>query len=369
MLWGLMIVSVLLFWLLGLVAYRLGLMEVFYCKITLAIVMMMLLAGYWHRRDTLLFASLFLLLIELEAFSAILGAIYYRFVAVYPFFVVLGFFYFYSMRTALWLTFGHLLTWSLFVLLSYQAHSDNPVYDLVTLVSLFSSIFVVVLAGIIYHVSTEITFQRLKHAHAQKALLIQEIHHRTKNNLNKIASTLGLQILRLQRGYREAPERTLEKNKLRIEAMVLVHEALYRSHNLNAVDAKTYLDDLISLIEKSYGRSPELTIDADAITLPPETMLRLGTVVNELYTNTLWHTRPHDPICVSIHLQQHGNAYEMIYRQSGHATRIDPHLFEESRGLGMMLVRLSVQEMQGYLVIESTASDLRFGIVFASHHA
>lgn len=224
-------------------------------------------------------------------------------------------------------------------------------------------LFILVL-GIVYHLSIETAFRDLQHANAQKEILLKEIHHRIKNNLNKMASGLGLQILRLHRGHNDDPEEILRKNKLRIEAMALVHEALYRSEDLVNVNVDEYMHRLLILIDQAYDHTHIVTIHATKVTLSPGKILRLGTILNELYTNTLKHTDPDHPIHVEIHLIQTESHCTLTYHQTGHPNTIDPDTLTQSHGLGMMLVRLSVEEMGGGMTTESIPGELRFSLRF-----
>jgi two-component sensor histidine kinase len=224
-------------------------------------------------------------------------------------------------------------------------------------------LFIVVL-GVVYHLSIETAFRDLQHANAQKEILLKEIHHRIKNNLNKMSSALGLQILRLHRGHTDDPEEILRKNKLRIEAMALVHEALYQSKDLANVNVDEYMHRLLTLIDQAYDHTHIVTINASKVTLSPEKILRLGTILNELYTNTLKHTDPDHSIHVDIHLTQTDEHCTLTYHQSGHPNTIDPDVLLQSHGLGMMLIRLSVQEMNGKLTMDSTPGNFLLNITF-----
>jgi two-component sensor histidine kinase len=103
----------------------------------------------------------------------------------------------------------------------------------------------------------------------------------------------------------------------------------------------------------------------ESISLSLEKILRLGTILNELYTNSIKHTQADKVVHIDINFTQTNGSCELIYRQSGHMDQIDLKKLQESHGLGMMLVRLSVEEMDGDLAIESTQNDLRFTITFS----
>ncbi len=230
---------------------------------------------------------------------------------------------------------------------------------------ILGAIFVIAI-GLFYHVAVERTYRELAKANAQKELLLKEIHHRIKNNLNKMASALGLQIFRLQRGYHEEPESILRKNKLRIEAMALVHEALYRSDDLTNVGVDAYIRELIELIRQTYDYHQPVDVNAEGVSLPIEKILRLGTIINELYTNTVKHTREPKDVSVTITLHRHGHKhYLFTYAQEGSVDGISTEAIEKHHGLGMMLVELSAREMNGEMTMEVSTDGVKFKVLFS----
>ena len=368
MLAGLFLVTALLFMFFALLAAYMGHSDIFRLKLGLAVTMMALFFAYRTFGNTTLFALLFLLVIEFESVSAMFGGHFYDFVTIYPFFSIFGFFFFFTLRMALGLTLLHYLFWIGFALLQYDMNAENPVFHLVPLLNMVSTTLVVVFVGILYHISTEITYERLEQANRQKAILIKEIHHRIKNNLNKIASMLGLQMIRLKKGKETSPEEILMKNKLRIETMAMVHDALYRTSDLANVDAGHYFRNLARLIGDAYGKNLELEISTEGIRIPTDTMLRLGTIVNELLTNSVKYAVPgeRDTVKIGIDLQKEGDRCTMHYRQYGSAT-VDTGRFETSEGLGMTLIRLTAQEMDGTFNTVKHGDVLMFVLTFRCH--
>lgn len=244
-------------------------------------------------------------------------------------------------------------------------HVDSAMFDKDAIqVYTFGAIFILSF-GTFYQLAVEESYRQLQHANAQKALLLQEIHHRIKNNLNKIASALGLQILRVRQGHSVSPEEILTANKLRIEAMSLVHEALYHSEDIARVDMAAYTRKLLDLIARTHDRTLPVHLEAAEVTLPPDKVLRVGTILNELITNTLKHTSPNDPgLQINIALMPEADSCCLTYTQTGHPDPVKPETLTHSKGLGMMLIRLSAEEMGGSLAIQSEQNTLTFTIVF-----
>ncbi len=244
-------------------------------------------------------------------------------------------------------------------------HADSAMFDKDAIqVYAFGAIFILAF-GTFYQLAVEESYRQLQHANAQKALLLREIHHRIKNNLNKIASALGLQILRLRQGHSISSEEILTANKLRIEAMSLVHEALYHSEDIARVDMAAYTRKLLDLIARTHDRTLPVHLEAAEVTLPPDKALRAGTILNELVTNTLKHTPADDPnLQIGITLMSEEDSCRLTYTQTGHPDPVKPETLTHSKGLGMMLIRLSAEEMGGSLAIQSEQNTLIFTIVF-----
>ena len=126
----------------------------------------------------------------------------------------------------------------------------------------------------------------------EKESLLQEIHHRVKNNLQIISS-----LLRLQAGRIEHPmvKAVLHDMQNRVRSMALIHEHLYRSENLAAVDLATYLTNLCQQLMRALVSAPgtiQLHLDLDPVHLPIDQAIPCGLLVNELVSNALKHAFP-----------------------------------------------------------------------------
>jgi len=128
----------------------------------------------------------------------------------------------------------------------------------------------------------------------EKEILLKEIHHRVKNNMQIIIS-----MLRLQAG-KSADERELEmlrESRNRIMSMSLIHEKLYRTSDLSHINFKDYIKDLTKGLYRSYGidtRKISCNIEADDILLEVETAIPCGLIVNEIVSNALKYAFPGD---------------------------------------------------------------------------
>ncbi len=123
----------------------------------------------------------------------------------------------------------------------------------------------------------------------QKTSLLQEVHHRVKNNLQMISSLVSLQARQAQ--CSEARENLLDIQG-RVHSIALLHECLYQASDLGSVDMHDYVSRLSVVIERSYaGPTPgaHIAVVSDPLRLPLDTAVPCGLIVNELVTNALKH--------------------------------------------------------------------------------
>ncbi|MTK63776.1 MAG: PAS domain S-box protein, partial [Methanobacterium sp.] len=133
---------------------------------------------------------------------------------------------------------------------------------------------------------------RIEAALREKELLLGEIHHRVKNNLQVIDS-----ILNLQAGGIDDPDvqSMLEDCRNRVRSMALIHQSLYQSKDFGRVNFGEFLEALVPVLLGSYGsisQDVRLHIDVESVFLPINSAVPCALLVNELITNTLKHAFP-----------------------------------------------------------------------------
>jgi len=144
---------------------------------------------------------------------------------------------------------------------------------------------------------TEISHRKIAEAHIrqslkQKEALLQEVHHRVKNNLQIISSLLALQRAHV------SDEKTLgilRDSQSRIRSMAFIHEQLYQSEDIARIDFSQYIRDLVGALFQSYsetGARVGLKLELDTLLLGVGTALPCGLIVNELVSNSLKHAFP-----------------------------------------------------------------------------
>lgn len=192
---------------------------------------------------------------------------------------------------------------------------------------------------------------------AEKDFLIREIHHRVKNNFQLISSLARLQARRAQ----GAEARTLlESLSMRIRALGLAHEQLYRFDDLSQVGLKAFVTQLCTSLQATFvGPDQDIRITCmmhDDITLTQDEAMDLGIIVNELVTNAIRHGFPDSARGeVNVESETLDNAFALIVRDNGISSTRFAEDGVDGESLGIRLVRSSVRKLDGD--IEFLSSD------------
>lgn len=364
MLVGLYLSSIAIFLLLGIVAGAMGYETICWSKLGISLFNTILFYAYLKSGKIQTYAILLIVVVEIDSAYVMLGQHFNDFVTIYPFFIIFGFFFFFCLRAAIWMTAAHLLYWLGISVYGHMAFPEDPTFQLISLTNIIVSSIIATVFAYFYYISTELTYKELEHADRQKAILLKEIHHRIKNNLNKISSMIGLQILSLNQKKEEGLIEVLRKSKLRIEAMAMVHDALYKNDNLEKIRFEKYIKNLTHLVNQTYGKNIPVEVRSDDIFFPLEVMMKIGLIINELLTNSIKHASLDQDakLRLLIILSKEHNNCILTYHQKSRQT-VDIDSLEKSNTLGMKLVRLTVKEMDGEMIISSDRG-LKFVICF-----
>ncbi|MDI6881272.1 MAG: histidine kinase dimerization/phosphoacceptor domain -containing protein [Methanothermobacter sp.] len=196
----------------------------------------------------------------------------------------------------------------------------------------------------------------LKEYIKERELLLREIHHRVKNNLQIISSLLGIQERKIEDPKSKG---ILSSSRDRIKSISLLHEHLYQSEDLAKVKIRDYIKNLTSMIIQTYTTDIRIETDIDDITLNIETSLPIGLIINELLTNTIKHA---NATRAKIQLKKEaGGGLRLHFRDDGKGLRMDE--IKKSKGLGWQLIESLIDQLGGKLTIKSKKG-LDFTVTF-----
>jgi len=188
---------------------------------------------------------------------------------------------------------------------------------------------------------------KIKASLEEKEVLLKEINHRVKNNLQIVSSLLNLGSRDIQDGQ---AQEMLNESQARIRAMALIHEKLYQSEDLARIDFGEYLQSLTSELRKSHGFSVqdiELKLDAGHTFLGVDTAIPCGLIVNEVVSNSFKHAFPSGSGGeISIALCLENQKYSLAVRDNGVGFPEDFDI-RRSNSLGLKLVNALVDQLGG----------------------
>jgi len=204
----------------------------------------------------------------------------------------------------------------------------------------------------------------LKASLKEKEILLREIHHRVKNNLQVISSMLRLQSASISD---ESIHEIFNDAQNRVLTMSLVHEKLYKANDFSSVDICEYINDLVDSIASSHYFDKEkvqININVQPTSINLDTLIPIGLIINELLTNSLKHAF-HDRKKgrIEILFKKDINARLMLCVSDDGIGIPDNLEIEEITTLGLRLVQTLVTQINGELSI-SNQSGSRFCIAF-----
>jgi PAS domain S-box-containing protein len=198
----------------------------------------------------------------------------------------------------------------------------------------------------------EASAAQLRASLQEKEVLLKEIHHRVKNNLQVIASLLSL-----QQDLTADPQALalFEESARRISSIALVHETLYQRDDLAAFDLAAYIRTLSDQLTQAYGVDAQrvaLRLELDAVALPLDMAVPCGLMLNELFSNCLKHAFPDGRAgAVTVSLAREADRVLLTVRDSGcgFPEQLD---FRTTESLGLQLVCALTEQLRGTIALE-----------------
>ena len=196
--------------------------------------------------------------------------------------------------------------------------------------------------------------ERIKASLQEKEVLLKEIHHRVKNNLQVISSLINLQANSLDDPTLSAPFQDVRD---RIRSMALVHEKLYQSESLAGVDFAEYTSSLLDYLWRAHDSSlsrVRLNRELQSVSISVETAVPCGLILNELVSNALKHAfqgRTEGEVTVTLRQALNGL---ICLRVSDNGTGLPPGLdWWQAPTLGLRLVKMLAGQLNGSLGVKS----------------
>ncbi len=201
----------------------------------------------------------------------------------------------------------------------------------------------------------------LRRSLTEKEVLLKEVHHRVKNNLQIISSLINLQAYSIQD---EQMNSIFKETQGRILTLASIHEILYGSDDLAVISMKRIINNLISSISfLAGGREQKISIDYDIsdVSVPLDISIPVSLIINEVVTNSFKHAFPGREGSVRISFHETGaNAYSMVIADNGIGMD-SVRSPEEPATLGIQLIEALVKQLDGeYDVATEGGTEYRF---------
>jgi two-component sensor histidine kinase len=210
----------------------------------------------------------------------------------------------------------------------------------------------------------DITEKKHEEEARRRGLLLKEIHHRVKNNLQVVSSLLYLQSTRVS--DKNVIEMFKESSN-RVQSMSLIHQKLYQSKDAESIDFAGYVHDLTGTLLRSYGVDPsavKVRLDVDGASLGIDSASPCGLIINELLSNSLKHAFPggrRGEVRISMSRDE-GHRINLVVADNGVGIPgdLDPR---NTESLGLQLVVNLVDQLRGTMTLNREAGT-EFTITF-----
>jgi PAS domain S-box-containing protein len=206
--------------------------------------------------------------------------------------------------------------------------------------------------------------QTIRASLKEKEVLLRELYHRTKNNMQVISSLIGLKSASIKDQEMIA---ILHDMRNRIQTIALVHQKLYQSQNLSRVDLKEYITDLVNILASSYSvehNNITFSLNLENVNVLIDTAVPCGLIINELISNSFKHAFPENrvgSICVQLKKIDQ-ETIELIISDNGIGVPAGVDLLD-NKTLGMQLFHtIAVEQLMGDIKIDSN-----HGLAFTIH--
>ncbi len=231
---------------------------------------------------------------------------------------------------------------------------QNKLYLEVFLNPILNNNEIVEVSGIAHNITDKkISQQKIEQSLKEKEILLKEVHHRVKNNMQVISSILNLQSSYVSDEYALT---LLKESQNRIKTMAYIHESLYQNKSFTSVNFSDYIETLTKNIIQSYAISSQniqLQLNLKKTILNLDSSIPVGLIINELVTNAIKHAFPTNKAgLIIINLTTENNIVFLEIKDNGQGFN-DAVDFKNSPSLGLQLVNTLINQIDGELQFET----------------
>lgn len=222
-------------------------------------------------------------------------------------------------------------------------------YAIVILFVFIASIIVFIFKARKDRINIERQKNEIERIANQKTLLLKEIHHRVKNNLQLVSGLLYLQSTKYES---EEINGLIDESQKYIHSIALVHEMLYQEDTLSLISMEKYIEELVTKLQQvSSDKDIEYKIGIKNIDLPIDYATTFGLIINELIINSLKYAFLNQEGIITISLKEKAsNSFEFRYSDNGVGLDVN---HKEGNTLGQKLIRMLADEIDADLRIEN----------------
>lgn len=194
---------------------------------------------------------------------------------------------------------------------------------------------------------------QLQEALENNKMLVKEIHHRVKNNLQVVSSLLNLQS-RFEQD--DSVIKAINTGKYRVQSMSLLHQSLYLNEDLNSINIKKYFEELAMSLVKGFplfGKEVNLILDIQDLQLDVDVVVPMGLIANELITNSLKYAYENTELCeLYFSIKESDNVVRLIVKDNGIGIGFT-ELPERSTSMGMQLIKSFANKIKSKIEIDN----------------
>lgn len=190
--------------------------------------------------------------------------------------------------------------------------------------------------------------KRLEIAIKEKDVLLKEVHHRVKNNLQVISSLFNIQKRRLQPNQKFTQE-IIEAGQSRVQSMVLIHQELYSNKNIEKINVGIYIDRLVKYLQNLYSINKlsdvEISVKTSVLELSMDKAVSIGLIINEIITNSYKHAfRSANEKKIEISFQKQKD--ELVLSVKDNGIGIKNNLQKSTNGIGTQLIENMIGQLK-----------------------